>query len=76
MQSPLMPIEGLGIKNKTIFTQMRGSLNVTVRKNEMIRINEGNIAILNKLRSIKPRCGDFESWKKHEAKSVKLRKHI
>lgn len=59
-----------------MFTQMRGSLNVTARKSEMIRINEGNIAILNKLRSIKPHVGTYEEWKKHEAKSVKLRKHI
>ena len=55
---------------------MRGSLNVAVRKNEMIRINEGNIAILNKLRSIKPYVGTYEGWKKHEAKSVRLKKHI
>jgi hypothetical protein len=55
---------------------MRGSLNVSVRKSEMIRINEGNIQILEKLRSIKPYVGSYDEWRKHEAKNIRLKRHI
>ena len=49
---------------------------MSVRKNELIRINEGNIKILEKLRSIKPYVGTYDEWKRHEAKNLKLKKHI
>jgi hypothetical protein len=45
---------------------MRGSLNVGYRKNEVLRINQGNRKILDQLRQVKPAVGTFNDWQKHD----------
>jgi len=55
---------------------MRGSLNVGQRKNEMIRINQGNKKILQQLRQVKPTVGTVSEWKKHEERQNHFKKNI
>ena len=55
---------------------MRGTLNGPFRKSENLRINQGNVQILNKLRTVKPKIGSYEEWNSHAFKNNKLRKHV
>jgi hypothetical protein len=55
---------------------MRGTLNGPYRKTENFRINQGNVQILNKLRTVKPKVGSYEEWNSHASKNNKLRKHV
>lgn len=55
---------------------MRGTLNGPQRRSESIRINEGNVKILNKLRTVKPKVGTYEEWNQHASKNSRLRKHV